>query len=46
MEVIHNIDGSFCNCDFEWVVIDENGYSVFGSDTEEKCVIYKENFPK
>lgn len=46
MEVKQNIDSSYCNCNFQWVVIDELGYSIFGANTEDECINYIKNFPK
>lgn len=44
MRIEHNLDGSYCNCSFDWVVIDENEQSVFGADTEEECQEYIDNY--
>jgi hypothetical protein len=46
MEIKKNYNNSYCNCDFEWVVIDEFGFSIFGANTEDECLNYIINFPK
>ena len=43
MRVERNTYKSYCNCDFEWVVIDEDGYSMFGANTEGECLEYINN---
>jgi hypothetical protein len=43
MRVEHNVDSSYCNCNFEWVVIDDNGFSIFGANTEGECLEYINN---
>lgn len=40
MKIEHNLNNSYCTCDFEWVVIDENGRSIFGAYTVEECETY------
>jgi len=39
MEIIENINQSACDCNFNWVVM-QDGYSIFGADTREECEIY------
>jgi len=45
MKVVQNINQSYCNCDFDWVVVDELNNSVFGSNVKEDCENYIKNFP-
>jgi hypothetical protein len=46
MEIKQNINQSYCNCSFEWVVIDKDNFSIFGADTEQECIYYILHFPK
>ena len=39
MEIVYNKNNQACNCNFEWVVI-QDGHTIFGAQTKEECEIY------
>jgi hypothetical protein len=43
MEIVYNQDGSACNCNFQWVVM-QDGYSIFGAETKEECQAYIDRY--
>ena len=39
MEIVHNINGEACSCNFEWVV-KFGELTIFGAATKAECELY------
>jgi hypothetical protein len=46
MKTEQNTNREYCDCNFDWVVVDEFNLCVFGSNIKEECDRYIENFPR